>query len=138
MIFKSNTRNNAVTQLCIELTRSFAVLNRQNENEMEYIICEKLWSFWYMQNRERIWKEYNDIYCELLEQLRVKRSTPISDDEIYKLYTDFLNIETGIVFNMQKQYIKALKQLYNHLKKAGLSTKTPLKTIIKNARKTHN
>ena len=131
MIFKSNVKKGNVLAVCNEVVRNFAVLRRQNPEEQEYILCGKLWSFWYMQNHERIWTEHGDEQAELLEELRIERRTPKFDDEIYRIFSDFLVLETAINIDQYKEYVKAVKLLYKTMKKADLITKSSLKEVLK-------
>jgi hypothetical protein len=131
MIFKSNLKKGNVLAVCNEVVRNFAVLRRQNPEEQEYILCGKLWSFWYMQNHERIWRDYCDEQAERLEELRIERSTPKFDDEIFKIFSDFLVLETAIDMNQYKEYVKAIKLLYKTMKKANLTTKSSQKEVLK-------
>ncbi len=137
MIYKSKLKKGTVQNICAELVRDFAVIRRQNPTQQEYIICEKLWSFWYVQNKERIWKDGSDLLCERLEELRLERNKPLLDDEIYKVYSDFLLIETGINIGEYKLYAKAIKLLYKQMKKAGLHTQSSKKEVLKEIKFLH-
>jgi hypothetical protein len=131
VIYKQKQTIRTTEQISTDLVRDFAVIRRQNPDENEYIVCEKLWNFWYMQNKERIWRECSDFLCEKLHELRLQREKPITDDEIYKVYSDLLIIEAGINLDEYKLYIKAIKDLYKKMKKAGLKTQTCKKEVLK-------
>lgn len=123
----SNLNDGVIGDICKEVVRQYAVINRQNPDENEAGACFKIWEFWAFMNSERIWKEENESF----DIIKEKRAVLVEKDSVYNLFYDIVYVETGISKKDKKMFTAAMKILDKSLKRNKLVSEIDLKQFLR-------
>lgn len=123
-------REGAFTEAAKFISSSYVYYKSKNSYTEEYI-CFRIYEMYYKHNKEKIWSCEDDEKIRRFTDISEKRKQEISNDEIFELYKDILNIEIGFENAEKKQTLESLEILFEVLKSFGFEDKKKKKQLKK-------